>query len=377
MAKEKLGRQLEPGRGPKRGLKVTIIIFSLLLLLASAGTLVFGLAGFKAYRTVHTEDQVVTVKEGSAVDDVAKQLAEADVVNSYFLFKVYMRLEHFNQVQAGEYEFPAKADYEEILNILKEGGRANTEAQLTIPEGADIEQIADLVGQKTAYSAKEFKKAVQDPKLFQKLLKQYPDLLTDVSENTAVRYKLEGYLYPETYQVAEKNSLEDLISQMVAASAKIEEQHASALKDSDLSWHELLTLASLIEAEASQDEDRAMISGVFRNRLAQDMPLQSDISVLYALNKHDAYVTVEDTEEASPYNLYQHAGLGPGPFNNPGLKAIEAALKPKANDALYFVADLKTGKVYYSKTYEEHLQLVDQYVSPEVAEEVSQKEKPE
>ena len=106
-----------------------------------------------------------------------------------------------------------------------------------------------------------------------------------------------------------------------------------------------------------------MIAQVFFNRLAIEMPLQSDISILYALGVHKELVTYEDLEVDSPYNLYKNTGFGPGPFNNPGTSAIEAVLNPLDNSYYYFVADLKTGKVYFSETLEEHNVLVEQYVN--------------
>ena len=129
----------------------------------------------------------------------------------------------------------------------------------------------------------------------------------------------------------------------------------SSIKKKHLTVQEVLTLASLVEREGVKSKDRRMIAGVFFNRIKANMPLQSDISVMYALNKHKHSLTLKDIKVKSPYNLYVHKGYGPGPFNNPSLDSISAVLNPIKSNYLYFVANLKTGKVYYNENYDEHL----------------------
>ncbi len=121
---------------------------------------------------------------------------------------------------------------------------------------------------------------------------------------------------------------------------------------------QVLTLSSLVEREGVSTKDRRKIAGVFLNRIAANMPLQSDISVLYAINKHKKNLSMKDLQSNSPYNLYKNAGYGPGPFNNPSLDSIKAVLNPseRSEGYLYFVANTKTGKIYYSKTLDEHNQ---------------------
>lgn len=126
---------------------------------------------------------------------------------------------------------------------------------------------------------------------------------------------------------------------------------------------EVLTLASLVEKEGSKEDDRKNIAQVFFNRLAVDMPLQSDISILYALGEHKELVTYEDTQVDSPYNLYVNTGYGPGPFNNPSEQSIKAVLEPTPNNYYYFVADINTQEVYFAETYDEHMRLVEKYVN--------------
>ncbi|KRM88516.1 aminodeoxychorismate lyase [Liquorilactobacillus vini DSM 20605] len=175
-----------------------------------------------------------------------------------------------------------------------------------------------------------------------------------------VRYKLEGYLYPATYMLGKNENLRDLIEKMVAKTNQVLSPYYSEISKKNWTVQKTLTLASLVEREGVTNDDRYRIAGVFENRLNKKMMIQSDISVLYALGKHKKNVTYKDLKVNSPYNLYRHYGVGPGPFNNPSLDSVKAVLYPKdlAQDYLYFIADLKTGKVYFSKTYAEHQVLV-------------------
>ena len=192
---------------------------------------------------------------------------------------------------------------------------------------------------------------------------KYPKLLESAANATDVRYRLEGYLFPATYDYLNKMTLKDLVTQMIAKTDAVMQNYYDTIAAKNMTVQQVLTLASLVEKEGVSDTDRKNIAQVFYNRLAQNMPLQSDISVLYALNETKETVTIKDTQTDSPYNLYLNTGYGPGPFNNPGEKAIQAVLNPIQNDYLYFVADVKTGQVYFAKTLEEHNALVEKYVN--------------
>ena len=176
---------------------------------------------------------------------------------------------------------------------------------------------------------------------------------------------MEGYLYPATYDYLNGSGLDEVIMQMLQKTDDVIRPYAEQIASSGYTLHEILTIASLVEKEGVTPEDRANIAGVFFNRLEIDMPIQSDISILYALNEHKELVTFKDLEIDSPYNLYKNTGMGPGPFNSPSEGSIQATLSPADTEYLYFVADTETGIVYFSETYEEHLQLQNQYVDSE------------
>lgn len=307
------------------------------------------------------------IPSGATVADAATILAENKVIFSDILFTLYLRVTDVNNLQAGLYSMPTSIGYEEAANLLVKGGETVSNGSLVIPEGTNIEQIADIIAKSTEYSAEEVLTVIKDKAFFAEMQTAFPDLLGEVAKNDQVKYKLEGYLFPATYEMREGQTIEEMLKEMLSTAENVRQQQADKLSKTSFTYHEILTLASLIEGESATAEDRRLVSGVFYNRLAIDMPIQSDVSILYAHNKHLPYVTVADTQIDSPYNLYQNAGLGPGPFNNPGQASIEAALNPQSSDYYYFVADIRTGKVYYSKTIDEHNVLVEEHVSEENA----------
>ncbi len=315
------------------------------------------------------DDQVQTIEipTGATRADIADLLKQKGLIRSAFIFQYYVRFAaDASKFNAGLYDIAPSMSAKDIAHLLEEGqSKEAYQARLIIREGVDIEEIADLLEKETRFSKKEFMATIQDPAFISQLVDKYPQLLKETSEKTDTRYILEGYLFPKTYLITVDTTLEGLIDEMVHQSQLIFEKYQTQFANSQQSIHEIFTLASLIEREAVHDEDRARISGVFYNRLKESMPLQTDVSVIYALGTHKTYITLEDIEVDSPYNTYKNLGLMPGPVNNPSESAIVAALEPESNDYLYFLADIKTGNVYFSKTYEEHMEYQKKYVPSE------------
>lgn len=308
----------------------------------------------------------VTIPEGASQAQIAKELSDRGLIHSELHFRVFNQLQgdggHF---QAGDYVFSPSMNLREITNSLKRGS-SGLESQLmhkiTFPEGSTIEEMAEIIDQNSAMEKGDFLSAVQDENFIQDLYDLYPGLLEQTMADDQIRYKLEGYLFPATYEIGPETTAKDLIREMVVTTASLYEKHEDEINSSELSFHEMLTLASFIEKEGISEEDRKLISGVFYNRLEADMPLQTDVSVAYILSEHKEILSLEDVRIESPYNLYIHSGMGPGPVNNPSEVSWEAALHPTNSDYLYFLADIHTKEVYYAKTYEEHLALKEKYV---------------
>lgn len=310
----------------------------------------------------------VEVPSGSSNRQIGDILEEGEVIRDGMVFNFYTKFKNLTNFQAGYYQFSPNMTLDQISKELQQGGSAeplDDASKLTVPEGYDVDKIASLVAKKTDFKKEDFIKVMKDDKFFEQLKTQYPDLLTDAGNAKDVRYRLEGYLFPATYNVHKNRSLEDLVTQMVDTTNQILTPYYSQIKEKGLNVQEVMTLASLVEKEGVTQSDRKKIAQVFFNRIEAQMPLQSDISILYALGEHKEVVTIKDTEVDSPYNLYTNTGYGPGPFDNPSQEAILAVLDPTENDYIYFVADISTGKVYYAKTYEEHMELVEKYVNKE------------
>lgn len=310
----------------------------------------------------------VEVPSGSSNRQIGDILEEGEVIRDGMVFNFYTKFKNLTNFQAGYYQFSPNMTLDQISKELQQGGSAeplDDASKLTVPEGYDVDKIASLVAKKTDFKKEDFIKVMKDDKFFDQLKAQYPDLLTDAGNAKDVRYRLEGYLFPATYNVHKNRSLEDLVTQMVDTTNQILTPYYSQIKEKGLNVQEVMTLASLVEKEGVTQSDRKKIAQVFFNRIEAQMPLQSDISILYALGEHKEVVTIKDTEVDSPYNLYTNTGFGPGPFDNPSQEAILAVLDPTENDYIYFVADISTGKVYYAKTYEEHMELVEKYVNKE------------
>lgn len=347
---------------------VRYIILAIVLIV-----LVIGVSGYfyvqNALSPVNESNQEmveVTIPVGSNASDIAGILDDAGVVNNAQLFDYYLKFNNNEELQAGHYEFNQSMDAAGILQTLQEGGEpifVDADTRITVIEGMQLTEIAAIVDENTAITSEEFMDVVSDEAFIQELETQFPSMLAGLSDIEGLNYTLEGYLFPATYDYFAGMSAQELITEMIAASNNVYQSLIADLEYTYLSFDQVLTLASIVEREAVTQEDRQMVSGVFYNRLEVGMPLQSDITVLYALGEHKEFVTYSDLEVDSPYNTYMYDGLPPGPINSPSLMSIESVIYPEWNNFYYFVADLDTGEVYYSSTIEEHDALVEEYVN--------------
>ena len=222
---------------------------------------------------------------------------------------------------------------------------------------------------KTPFTSEEFLATVTNQEFIDRMVATYPNLFASLpAADSGVIYRLEGYLFPAVYDYYDDATIEDLVEQMISTTDARLQPYYEAIANKNLTVNEVLTLASLVEKEGSTDEDRRNIASVFFNRLNAEMPLQSNIAILYAQGKLGEETTLAedtniDTSIESPYNIYWRAGLMPGPVDSPSLSAIEAVLNANATDYYYFVADVTTGTVYFANTIEEHDQNVATYVN--------------
>lgn len=335
-----------------------------ILLCIAALLVLIGILGYRYVRESlqpldKTSSQVIEihVKSGSTTKQIGDLLQKKKVIKSGFVFDYYVKSNKMTKFKSGYYLLKASMTLKQIAQKLEKGGSNTplTYGKVLVQEGASIKQIAQTVAQNTKYTANQFLTAVNDKQLLAQLKQQYPALLGSAMSAKNTRYVLEGYLYPATYD-ANGVTLKQLITQMVAKANEVYTPYLSQIKKKGYTVQQALTLASLVEKEGVTTSDRKMIAGVFENRLKKNMKIQSDISVLYALSTTKTTLTYSDLKVKSPYNLYLHTGLGPGPFDNPSLISLQAVLNPSKQAAgyYYFVANTKTGKVYYAKTYAQH-----------------------
>ena len=303
----------------------------------------------------------VEIPEGTPVSTMGDILEEQGLIRSSSAFSLLVRVQGAAaNLQAGVHDLSPSMTMPEIVAALQEGAEEAGMLKVTVNEGLTVDQIAEVVADSTSYSAEDFLNLMTNQEFLAQLVQQYP-ILTDSYNNPNVRYVLEGYLFPATYDVAQGETLESLVTQMVDKTNEILSKYQADIDASSYSLQDIMSIASLVEKEGQTTEDRKLIAGVFYNRLEQGMPIQSDISVLYALGTHKEMVTYDDLEVDSPYNLYTNAGLPPGPMNSPSEDAIAAALEPTDNDYLYFYANLKTGEVFYTDNYEQHQAWAQEY----------------
>lgn len=340
---------------------VVAIIIVLLVIVAVVGYSYFK-SGLKPLAPNSNKRIEIKIPVGSTSKQIGSILEEKNVVKSGFVFDYYVKSKKIANFKAGYYALEPSMTLNQIAQRLQKGGASEplNSGRVLIREGVTAETIGQAIEKNTRFKKVDFLKLLNDDKFINELRAKYPDLLTSAVSAKKVRYRLEGYLYPATYSVTKKITLKQLIEEMVAKSDQELKPYYAEIKKQKKSVQWVLTLASLVEREGENAADRAKIAGVFENRLDQKMRLQSDISVLYALNKHKEVVTYKDLEVDSPYNLYKNQGVGPGPFNNPSVASVKAVLEPqdKNKEYIYFYADTKTGKVYFSETYAQHQQTI-------------------
>lgn len=314
--------------------------------LAVAGVVAMGLALYMNYRHYVRSpepglkaEQEIEIKAGANFSEVTRQLSAAKVISSPTWFKLLARQKDVTtDIQAGEYTFTPGMTPLEILNMLSQG--AISGFRLVVPEGFTVFQIAKRLDGLKLWSGDKFLKLAQDPDRAQKLGSPIPTL--------------EGYLFPATYPLKKSMTEETILSLMInrGREEKTPARIELALK-LGLTWHQVLTLASLLQAETAFADEMPMIAGVFLKRIQLKMRLQCDPTAVYGRKDLDLGVTRADLKTDSPYNTYLHAGLPPGPISNPGADAILAALHPASTDYLYFVAGAD-GRHLFAKTYDEH-----------------------
>lgn len=365
-------------KSKSKGCLVTVLV--LLVLVAGGGYFGYGYVqdSLKPVDASSKDYVTVQIPDGANVQEIGSTLEKSGLVKHGLIFSLYAKYYSHANLKSGYYNLKKSMSTDELIQELEKGGTPEAQApvlaNLTIPEGYTLEQIAQTVGQlqgefKEPLTAEAFLAKAQDETFISQLVSKYPNLLGSLpTKDSGVRYRLEGYLFPATYTIKDSTTVESLIDEMVAAMDKAMSPYYATIKEKNLTVNELLSIASLVEKEGAKTEDRKKIAGVFYNRLNAGMPLQSNIAILYAQGKLGQKISLADdagidTTIDSPYNVYTHLGLMPGPVDSPSSDAIEASVNQTKSEYLYFVANVEDGKVYFATTKEEHDQNVAEHIN--------------
>ncbi|WP_079509855.1 endolytic transglycosylase MltG [Mesobacillus jeotgali] len=306
----------------------------------------------------------VNIPIGSSTTGIGKILEDKGIIRDARVFKYYVKFKNEAGFMAGDYKMNPSMTLPEILTSLKTGKvMQEVVMKITIPEGKQLKQIAGIIAEKTQQDEAEIFKQLNDPQFVKTLIEKYPDVLSEEILKENVKYPLEGYLFPATYPFySEKPTVEEIVTVMLTKTKEVLGDFRGQMEEKKMTTHELMTMASLIEEEATEKVDRDKIASVFYNRMEEGMMLQTDPTVLYAHGEHKDRVYYKDLEIDDPYNTYKNIGLPPGPIANPGVDSIEAALAPADTDDMYFLAT-STGDVLFSKTLAEHNRKVNEHIT--------------
>ncbi len=301
------------------------------------------------YRPIKIEGVVyVQIEKGDTGIVVVRKLQRSGIRLSPTMFRLYYKIMP-HQINAGDYYLKSPLSIAKLVDILSKGHEQGE--KVTVPEGWTYKKITELL---------EEKGIITDRQQFMVLFDN-TEFIRSLGINAPT---LEGYVYPDTYYLSKNMKPEDIVKRMYEqlqvkiAAAGLEK----SIKESKFTFHELMTLASIVEWEYQAAEEQPIIAQVFLKRLEIGQPLESCATVLYALGKHKNYLLYSDLEVKSPFNTYKVAGLPPTPINSPGIASIQAVLNPAKTDYLYFISK-NDGTHYFSKTYEEHLRARKQYPS--------------
>jgi UPF0755 protein len=289
---------------------------------------------------------MVWIRPGQTLSETVAQLKDMGLVRhpKKFRWLAFLKGDE-RQIKAGEYLLVTSMSPQGILETLVRGKALLR--KVVIPEGSTARDIGQFLEKAGLVSQERFIEAVSDPSLIEAL--------------SVGGGNFEGYLFPETYHFPRGVSPEEIIRKMVSQFRSVfTPEWTDRARAMGFTAHEVTTLASIVEKETGEPEERPLIAAVFLNRLKRGMGLESDPTVIYGIKAFDGNLTRKDLETFTPYNTYCIKGLPPGPIANPGRASIEAVLYPSEQPYLYFVSK-NNGSHHFSSTLAEHKKMVDRY----------------
>lgn len=340
--------------------KTILIVVGAIVAIFMIGSVFFYNNGISAVSS-NEEEVVVKIESGSSASQMLNALDDAGLVKNKLCGKLFLKLNHFDNLQANTYILNKNMSLSKIFSIIEDPEfQYIVKSKLTIKEGNTIPEVAKAFSELLDMSDKDIIKTWSSKDYLQSLIKDYW-FIDESILNKDIMYPLEGYLYPETYYVTDE---EPTIESVTKLSLDMMDKQLSQYKDAiqKMGWtpHQFLSFASVVERESGTDaSDRPMIAGVFKNRLEQGMLLQSDITVNYAWQRTGVDVSYSHLEINSLYNTYKYTGLPIGPISTVPVSTMKSCIEYTHHNYLYFFAmkdpeDLTKAKVVYTKSYSEH-----------------------
>lgn len=354
---------------PPKSKQEIIIQRSILIFMAVS---IISLIGFAAVSTFNLapvdpndeENIEFVVKEGWSKSIIADELAAAKIIKSAFFFKFYMKMND-QEMYAGTYPLSKSMSAPEIISVLN-GGKSleNETVTITFIEGRRLTSYAKKISETFGFEEEAVLAKFADETYLRSLIDGYWFITEDIL-NPDLYYPLEGYLFPDTYIIKKNATIEEVIKKLLDTMDSKLSIYKDEISLSNLSIHQFLTLASIVELEGVNPKDRAGVAGVFYNRIKDNWTLGSDVTTYYAVQKDFAVdLTINDLKSCNLYNTRAENtcafnGLPVGPIAGSSLSSINAAIEPETHNYYYFVAD-KNNKTYFSKTYSEHTKTINQ-----------------
>ena len=336
--------------------KIIFIIVGFALFL-----LVYGKINKEAYsNAIDLNDNVkidFVISKGGGSTAVGQNLEKEGFIKSKYYFWYYVwQTKTDTKLQAGTYSLSKNMTIPQMVDLFVNGRIKDERIKLTIPEGSTNDKIIELLGAKKPELVNEFKKIVKCLCLNKsncscdKFSSKY-----NFIKNIPVGVDLEGYLFPDTYFISKKETGATLVSKFLNNfQNKVNDDIQNVIKNKGESLHDIITLASIVERESKENQDRPIVAGIFWNRLGVNMALESDATLAYVLKTDKVKYYQDEINTNSLYNTYKNPGLPPGPICNPGIEAILATINPAETDYVFFLNDANTGETVFAKSFEEH-----------------------
>ena len=368
MREDKIRRSRELKKKNRKKKSIIPVIITFFVVLGIAVLSLFYYMTTPVDKT-NNKDIPVEIRENYGSAKIAQELKAKGLIKNEEVFKIYARLHPNISFYVGNFNLKQSMSLSQIMQELGTKNKASSGNSFALIEGDSILKIAKNL-EKTKLSSDEFLEKVNDAEFIKKLQKQFPELITDDVYGKDIKYALEGYLYPAIYDISDNETVESLITKMVKlTNEKVVPLYKKNNKtwkingqDKQISIHDYMTMASILEKESTKSAEIILIASVFLNRLAQGMKLQTDPSANYAADKLTGAPTQAELTLNSPYNTYVIVGLPPGPISSVGSASYEALNNAENTDYLYFLHATKDGKAYFSKTYLEHEELAKQHI---------------